>query len=185
MDKYRRGFTIIELIVVIAIISVLASIVASSVNTIRSKANDAKRIAGVKQLMTALELYYSQNGHYPISGSCDATIPNSGWCNSVQSLSGSHWIHDAGVENALSPFISGEITDPKQGSLPAVWNSRGIFYFGRGYGGSGKWYMIVFKLENYPHSLEAQDGVTACDDRYFHYGSGSNGVITIGKNCVR
>lgn len=63
------GFTLIELLVVVAIIGILASVVLASLNTARAKARDAKRIAEIKQIQTALELYYFDNGSYPDSGS--------------------------------------------------------------------------------------------------------------------
>lgn len=184
----NRGFTLIELLVVIAIIGVLSSVVLASLNSARSKARDTKRIAEIKQLMTVLELYYDANRHYPISsGGCGATSPNSGWCNSVQSLSEGHWIHDSGTADVLAPFMSVEPTDPLQGASPN-WtpvNGGTIFYYAASYGGSGQWYMIIFGLENHPHFLEDQDGVTACDSTYFHYGYGNNGVITLGASCAQ
>lgn len=69
------GFTLIELLVVIAIIGVLASVVLASLNTARRKSRDARRIADVKQIQLALELYfdaclnYSQN-IYNASATC-------------------------------------------------------------------------------------------------------------------
>lgn len=71
MKKYfqekRVGFTLIELLVVIAIIGVLASVVLASVNTARAKSRDARRRADLSQLRLALELYYNDNGAYPLS----------------------------------------------------------------------------------------------------------------------
>ncbi|MEK7106427.1 MAG: prepilin-type N-terminal cleavage/methylation domain-containing protein [Patescibacteria group bacterium] len=73
----NRGFTLIELLVVIAIIAVLASIVIALLSQTKSKARDTKRIQDMKQLKTAIELFYSQNGYYPTcSGGnihCDTT----------------------------------------------------------------------------------------------------------------
>ena len=60
-----RGFTLIELLVVIAIIGILASIVLASLNSARVKSRDARRIADVKQIQLALELYYNDNAIYP------------------------------------------------------------------------------------------------------------------------
>ena len=64
----KRGFTIIELLVVIAIISVLASIVLVGVNSIRDKAKVARAKADLKQLVTAVQMYYITNGSYPCVG---------------------------------------------------------------------------------------------------------------------
>jgi len=64
-----EGFTLIELLVVIAIIGLLSSIVLVSLNSARGKARDAKRVSDLKQISLALELYYHDNGTYPI-GSC-------------------------------------------------------------------------------------------------------------------
>ncbi|HEX8994286.1 MAG TPA: prepilin-type N-terminal cleavage/methylation domain-containing protein [Candidatus Paceibacterota bacterium] len=62
---FTRGFTLIELLVVIAIIAILASIILASLNQARVKSRDARRIADVKQLQNALELYNNDNGQYP------------------------------------------------------------------------------------------------------------------------
>ncbi len=60
-----RGFTLIELLVVIAVIALLSLIGVSSLNTSREKARDAKRVADVRQIQTALQLYYSDENEYP------------------------------------------------------------------------------------------------------------------------
>jgi type II secretion system protein G len=65
----NRGFTLIELLVVIAIIGVLASVVLASLSTAQEKARDTSRVAQIKQVKTALELYYSDQGEYPPSAS--------------------------------------------------------------------------------------------------------------------
>jgi prepilin-type N-terminal cleavage/methylation domain-containing protein len=64
-NKNQKGFTLIELLVVIAIIGLLASVVLLALNSARSKSRDAKRLADMRQLSTALELFYNDMGGYP------------------------------------------------------------------------------------------------------------------------
>lgn len=63
--KPGAGFTLIELLVVIAIIGILASVVLASLNSARQKSRDARRIADIKQVQLALELYFDSNRFYP------------------------------------------------------------------------------------------------------------------------
>ena len=63
----HKGFTLIELLVVIAIIGILSSVVLASLNSARTKARDARRVADLKQIQIALELYYDANSQYPTS----------------------------------------------------------------------------------------------------------------------
>ncbi|MDO8564718.1 MAG: type II secretion system protein [bacterium] len=66
-SKNSRGFTLIELLVVIAIIGILSSVVLASLNSARTKARDARRVADLKQVQVALELYFDANSVYPVS----------------------------------------------------------------------------------------------------------------------
>lgn len=61
----KRGFTLIELLVVIAIIGILATLAVVALQQARQNARDSKRMADMKQLQTALELFFNENGRYP------------------------------------------------------------------------------------------------------------------------
>lgn len=64
----NKGFTLIELLVVIAIIGLLSTLAVVALNSARAKSRDAKRVSDVKQVQTALELYYNDNNAYPVAG---------------------------------------------------------------------------------------------------------------------
>ncbi|MCX6793034.1 MAG: prepilin-type N-terminal cleavage/methylation domain-containing protein [Candidatus Falkowbacteria bacterium] len=63
--KLKSGFTLIELLVVIAIIGALSTMAIIALGNARAKSRDAKRVADIKQISTALELYYSDYNSYP------------------------------------------------------------------------------------------------------------------------
>lgn len=71
----RRGFTLIELLVVVAIIGMLSSVVLAALGEARASARDAKRYSDLRQIATALELYYQENGAYPIQTLYRGTTP--------------------------------------------------------------------------------------------------------------
>ncbi len=60
-----RGFTLIELLVVIAIIGILAALAAIALGSARAKARDARRVSDIRQIQTALEMYFLDVGTYP------------------------------------------------------------------------------------------------------------------------
>lgn len=63
--KQQKGFTLIELLVVIAIIALLSTLAVVALGSARQKSRDAKRLADVKQVSTALELYFTDQNTYP------------------------------------------------------------------------------------------------------------------------
>jgi type II secretory pathway pseudopilin PulG len=65
-ENKLSGFTLLELAGVVLIILVLALISFVALNGQRAKARDAKRISDIRQLRTALEFYYSDEGEYPV-----------------------------------------------------------------------------------------------------------------------
>lgn len=66
MQKNSKGFTLIELLVVIAIIGLLSTLAVVALNSARQKSRDSKRVADIKQVQTALELYFADQNGYPV-----------------------------------------------------------------------------------------------------------------------
>jgi prepilin-type N-terminal cleavage/methylation domain-containing protein len=63
----RSGFTLIEMLVVVAIIGLLSSTMLVGLGDARRRARDARRIADLRQIQNGLENYYSTNRTYPKS----------------------------------------------------------------------------------------------------------------------
>jgi len=61
----NKGFTLIEMLVVVAIIGLLSSVVVVGLGSARQNARDARRISDIRQIQNALEVYYSTNQSYP------------------------------------------------------------------------------------------------------------------------
>ena len=64
--KTNKAFTLIEVLVVTAVISLMASIVSANVSASRQKAEDAHMKTEVQQVRNAVELYRQDNGGVPI-----------------------------------------------------------------------------------------------------------------------
>lgn len=75
MKKYLSyGFTLVELLIVIALLGVIATIVIAAINPIEqaNRARDAGMKADASQLISAIERYYTTHGQFPWeASSCD------------------------------------------------------------------------------------------------------------------
>lgn len=75
LEEYEKekGFTLVELLVVISIISLLASIVFASLNSARAKARDARAISDFRNIKNALYLFNDQTNAMPTNNFCNGT----------------------------------------------------------------------------------------------------------------
>ena len=72
----KRGFTIVELTVVIAVIGILLTIGVAAYNKFQDRAGDAQAEAMVSVLSSALESYYNKNNEYPTAEQLFGGVPN-------------------------------------------------------------------------------------------------------------
>lgn len=64
-----KGFTLVELLVVMAILGVLATLIVGGFRTAQLRGRDGQRKSDLKNIANALEIYYSDYGVYPPSAS--------------------------------------------------------------------------------------------------------------------
>ena len=65
LKNINQGFTIVELMIVISVISILAGISIVSYNGMQKGTRDKEREADVEAIQAELESYYNQEGGYP------------------------------------------------------------------------------------------------------------------------
>lgn len=155
----KKGFTLIELLVVISIIGLLSTVILASLNIAKSKANDSKRLADIKQISNALELYYNDRGVYPgLAGS------PGWWGYEIISVNNTKWQL---LQTELSPYLSKLPVDPKNNDVPCYANGA-HFYTYRIYNTSdgNQHYGLYASLENPKSNSSDPKDIVCCTTPY-------------------
>ena len=79
-----RGVTLIELLIVIAIIGILAAIVLVSLNDARTSARDTQRVGNLRNAQLAMEIYFDDNGQYPDDDDLAAVMTEGTTCATAE-----------------------------------------------------------------------------------------------------
>ena len=139
--KKTKGFTLIELIVVVGILSILAVVGIAALNPVEQfkKASDSRRKSDLAQIQKAVEVYYQDNGSYPLSDSYMITIP---------AQSGGTTIIDWG--KSWIPYMNILPKDPA--------NSKNYVY-----SSTGQSYFIYASLDREGKDPQACNGGVACE----------------------
>lgn len=125
MKNGRKGFTLIEILIVVAIIAILASVILVGLGPTQSLGRDARRVSDLQEIQNGLELYYNANGQYPDTNSTAA------WGPATTANTFSYDLVNAGIG------ISSVPSDPSSG--------RSYDY---GYATNGTSYILEATLEN-------------------------------------
>ncbi len=110
MNFAKRGFTIIELLVVVTIIGTLAGVAIVNFDRAQDQSRDTKRIADITSLKAALDLYFLDNKKYPVPSYGNARTANNTFSGAC-SLGGSQTEYVLGL---ASQYISALPRDPKE-----------------------------------------------------------------------
>jgi prepilin-type N-terminal cleavage/methylation domain-containing protein len=119
MKYMKKGFTLIEILIVVAIIAILASVVLVGLAPAQQSGRDARRLSDLREAQNALELYYNAKGVYP---------------------NASTWANMSSIVVAANIGI----TQP----LPNDPTNNATYYYAYGASASGDSYVIGATLEN-------------------------------------
>jgi len=149
-------------LVVVAIIGILATVVLASLSSGRASARDARRLADIKTIQTALELYNTENGKYPTTAWAVGDQPS--W-TTLENILGVNLPDDP--LNTNTNNVSNAATAGDYMYAYFANNDTG-FCFGRAY-------MIVANFET---KIDTSPGVRFCNNATFGYGNS----IVVGVN---
>lgn len=88
-NNKQKGFTLIEMLVVIGIIGLLSAVVVVGLAPARQEARDARRIADINQLANWMEINYNSSTGYDTPAAAQLEVP--GEYNIVVSVSGHNY----------------------------------------------------------------------------------------------
>jgi len=137
--QYKKGFTIVELLIVIVVIAILAAISVVAYNGIQQRGRDTQRKSDLQAISKAVELYYVDNGKYPMGGTS--------WCTQISNTSNGY---KAGFQSAIAPYLAKISYDPQYEGTPLGYFYRKV---------SDNSYFLYAELES---SDVADDGFAGC-----------------------
>lgn len=108
LKQKSKGFTIVELLIVIVVIAILATLVIVTFTGIQQKARDSKRQTDVNALASHLAAYFANNGYYP----------------TVTDLQNATW-----VSANMKGFDPSALTDPKGGTITGNAPATGTYAY--------------------------------------------------------
>ncbi len=104
LNKNNKGFTIVELLIVIVVIGILALLVITTYSGIQAKARNSKRQTDLASIQTHLEAFYNENGYYPNRDDMNTASFVSGQLKGMDATA----LHDPSNadQNSATPFVS-------------------------------------------------------------------------------
>lgn len=144
----KRGFTIVELLIVIVVIAILAAITIVAYNGIQTRAKNTKTVNAAVAWVKALKLYNADKGSWPTNYSCLGTtstyVGSGGQCWDAAA-----WVVKNSFLTEIQPYISNypepDITDVMAGTVNSP--RRGLLY---STDNSTYWRIYLFQIGSDP-----------------------------------
>ncbi|MBM3210419.1 type II secretion system protein [Candidatus Saccharibacteria bacterium] len=140
----NKGFTIVELLIVIVVIAILAAITIVAYNGIQTRAENTKTMSAVRSYATAIMSYQAQNGHYPkfAGWPCLGKHPTS--CGKRTSNTSNMCIgggagSQIGFEDEMKTIFNGQVPEPSAQRMTCRGDSySGAWFHGNSDGTSAE-----------------------------------------------
>jgi len=133
----QQGFTLMEIIIALTIVAIVATVGFISYTSTIVKVRDARRKEDLRQIVTALQTYYTQNGQYPPAGPCAY-----GDSCHVYSSAGDAWIPDL-----VPTYLVRLPIDPSDG-CDGPWIPDCLTYSYGNVSADGQSFDLLTQLEN-------------------------------------
>lgn len=110
--RNQRGFTIVELLIVIVVIGILALLVVTTYGGIQAKARDSQRQSDLAAIQTQVEAFYANNNYYPTA----ANINDATWrTTNMKSIDAEALKDPKGTASTLSTSAASATNDSSYG----------------------------------------------------------------------
>lgn len=152
---FRNGFTLVELMVVIAIFGLLIMIVVMNISSARKSSRDAQRKADLNTIRIALQTYKEKYGTYPPHKSSTNCGGSDAWANSSGTCGGEWLTTDANFYTILEEVP----VDPLNTGVNAGLQNENYVY---SYFPTTRNYNLIAQLENI-------DDLMACKNKITYY----------------
>ena len=132
----QRGFTIVELLIVIVVIGILAAITIVAFNGIQTKAENTKTVSAVAAWAKAIRMFEAERGTWPANNSClgaSTTYDAGVYAGRCWPPNTSGWTVNSAFLTEMSPYIGSSLpapsTKPLLSSITATDEYRGAIYY--------------------------------------------------------
>jgi len=131
-SRNSKGFTIVELLIVIVVIAILAAISIVAYNGIQTRAENSKTVAAVSAWAKAIQLYKVDNGTYPVIASCLGSTSTytgsySGRCWAPET--NGTWVVKPGLATIMAEYIKSAPEPSTKNVHTESTQYRGAMYY--------------------------------------------------------